>query len=113
MRYIFSVTILLLGFHLLQSQTLLQTKNGVIEFFSKTPVEDIYAKNSETSALLNPSTGETAFSLSVNAFKFENKLMEEHFNENYLESEKYPKSTFSGYRDWETDRKSTRLNSSH
>ena len=65
MRYIFSVTILLLGFHLLQSQTLLQTKNGVIEFFSKTPVEDIYAKNSETSALLNPSTGETAFSLSV------------------------------------------------
>lgn len=72
------------------------TKNGHISFFSKTSMENIKADNNQVMSVLNPQTGELQFSLLVKSFHFEKALMEEHFNENYLESEKYPKSTFKG-----------------
>jgi polyisoprenoid-binding protein YceI len=59
-------------------------------------MEDIKADNNQVASILDASTGEIVFQVLVKSFKFEKALMEEHFNENYLESEKYPKSTFKG-----------------
>lgn len=72
------------------------TKNGDVSFFSKTAMEDIKADNNQVMSVLNVPTGELQFSLLVKSFHFEKALMEEHFNENYLESDKFPKSTFKG-----------------
>lgn len=72
------------------------TQNGVITFFSSTPVEDIEAINNQVSAVLNTENGEIASVLLLKAFSFEKALMQEHFNEKYVESEKYPKSMFKG-----------------
>lgn len=72
------------------------TKNGKISFFSKTDVEDIVAVNNQAVSIINSQTGSVQFSVMVNGFLFKKALMQEHFNENYLESDKYPKATFKG-----------------
>jgi len=72
------------------------TKNGFIGFYSHTPMEDIKAENNQVAAVLDAGTGEMVFQVLIKSFHFEKALMEEHFNENYMESEKYPKSTFKG-----------------
>ena len=72
------------------------TKNAGISFFSKTSLENIKADNDQVVCVLNAQTGELQFSVLIKAFHFEKALMEEHFNENYLESEKFPKATFKG-----------------
>lgn len=72
------------------------TKNGSISFFSSTKLEDIKADNNQVVSVLNAQTGELQFSVLIKSFHFKKALMEEHFNENYLESGKYPKSTFKG-----------------
>jgi len=78
------------------SQGLYMTRNGKISFFSRTPMENIEAVNNEVSSILNVETGEVVFAVLVKSFHFERALMEEHFNENYMESAKLPKSTFQG-----------------
>jgi hypothetical protein len=72
------------------------TKNGNVSFFSKTNLENISADNNQVVSVLNSQTGELQFSIIIKNFHFKKALMEEHFNENYLESEKYPKATFKG-----------------
>jgi polyisoprenoid-binding protein YceI len=72
------------------------TKNGSISFFSKTAVEDIKADNNQVMAVINTQTGELQFSLLTKGFHFKKALMEEHFNSDYMESDKFPKSTFKG-----------------
>jgi polyisoprenoid-binding protein YceI len=72
------------------------TKNGRISFFSSTLIEDIKADNNQVISIINTGTGEMQFSLLNNAFHFKKALMEEHFNADYIESAKYPKSTFKG-----------------
>lgn len=72
------------------------TKNGHIKFYSETPVETIEADNHQVNSALDIQTGDFVFKVLIKSFKFEKALMEEHFNENYLESEKYPNSTFQG-----------------
>ena len=72
------------------------TKNGFIGFYSHTPMEDIKADNNQVAGVLDTGTGEMVFQVLIKSFHFEKALMEEHFNENYMESEKYPKSTFKG-----------------
>jgi hypothetical protein len=74
----------------------LYTKNGLVSFFSATPMENIKADNNQVLCLLNTQTGELQFSLLNKGFHFSKALMEEHFNENYIESTKFPKSTFKG-----------------
>jgi YceI-like domain len=74
----------------------LYTKNGLISFFSSTKMEDIKADNNQVLCLLNSQTGDLQFSVLNNGFHFRKALMEEHFNENYIESTKYPKSSFKG-----------------
>ena len=72
------------------------TKNGFIGFYSMTPMEEIKADNNQVAGVLDTGTGEMVFQVLIKSFHFERALMEEHFNENYMESEKYPKSTFKG-----------------
>jgi polyisoprenoid-binding protein YceI len=84
---------------LLNSQVSAQkifTKNGNISFFSATKLENIKADNNQVMSVLNTATGELQFSVIIKNFHFEKALMEEHFNENYLESSKYPKAVFKG-----------------
>ncbi len=72
------------------------TRMGKISFYSSTPVENIEAVNNQISALLETQTGDVAFVVPIRGFKFEKALMQEHFNENYMESEQFPKATFKG-----------------
>lgn len=78
------------------SQSRYITKNGFVRFYSKTSLETIDAQNKQVSSILDSKSGEIIFSLLMKSFKFERALMEEHFNENYAESDKYPKATFKG-----------------
>jgi YceI-like domain len=72
------------------------TKTGSIGFFSHTPVEDIKADNNQVASVLDLATGEIVFQVLIKSFHFEKALMEEHFNENYMDSEKFPRSAFRG-----------------
>jgi polyisoprenoid-binding protein YceI len=72
------------------------TQTGETSFFSETPVENISAVNKNVGAIINTSNNEVAVSMKMSSFNFPNKLMQEHFNENYMESEKYPMGTFKG-----------------
>ena len=72
------------------------TKTGFIGFYSKTPLEDVKAENNQVYAVLDPASHHIAFAVLLKGFIFTKELMQEHFNENYVESDKYPKATFSG-----------------
>ena len=72
------------------------TKEGFVSFFSHSIVEDIEADNNQVLSIIDMSTGKIAIQLLMRSFMFEKALMQEHFNENYVESYKYPKATFSG-----------------
>ena len=85
----------MLGLSLSYGQ-LYSTSNGEITFYSHAPLEDIEATNKQVSCAIDLSKGQMAFSMLMNAFQFEKALMQEHFNERYVESHKYPKATFAG-----------------
>ncbi len=72
------------------------TRSAHIDFYSHTPMEDIKADNDQVSALLNLVNGEFVFTCLIKSFVFPKALMQEHFNEDYMESDKFPKSTFNG-----------------
>jgi polyisoprenoid-binding protein YceI len=72
------------------------TKNGMIRFYSEAPLEKIEAVNRQVNTALLVSTGDFVFKVLIKSFNFEKALMQEHFNENYLESDKYPEATFLG-----------------
>jgi hypothetical protein len=75
----------------------MMTRTGEIKFEASVPsFEPVAAVNNSVSAILDESNGEFAALALVKAFKFKAPLMEEHFNENYIESSKYPKATFKG-----------------
>jgi polyisoprenoid-binding protein YceI len=79
------------------------TKTGFIGFYSKTPLEDIKAENNQVYAVLDPASHLIAFAVLLKGFIFTKELMQEHFNENYVESDKFPKATFSGICSGELD----------
>lgn len=72
------------------------TKTGHIRFFSSTPMEDIEAHNRQVNSALDEQTGDFVFKVLMKSFGFEKALMQEHFNENYAESDKFPSASFSG-----------------
>jgi hypothetical protein len=72
------------------------TKEGDITFVSDTPVEKIEAVNHKTVAIIDATTGAIEMSALIKSFEFEKALMQEHFNENYMESNTYPKAIFKG-----------------
>ena len=79
-----------------QAQQRFFTKTGKVSFSSKGAMEDIEAKNKTVSAVIDSKTGAIQFALQMKGFEFEKKLLQEHFNENYVESDKYPKAEFKG-----------------
>jgi polyisoprenoid-binding protein YceI len=72
------------------------TRSGTISFYSSALLEDIEAVNHQVTCVLNMENGEVAFRVPIHGFTFENALMQEHFNENYMESDKYPTAGFKG-----------------
>lgn len=72
------------------------TKTGKVSFYSKATLENIEAHNRSVTCVLDTKTGNVQFSVPVKGFEFEKALMQEHFNENYMESTKYPRAEFKG-----------------
>ena len=72
------------------------TKNGRISFISKGNVETIEANHKSVTCVLDSKTGNVQFSVLMRGFEFRKALMQEHFNENYVESDKFPRSEFRG-----------------
>ncbi len=97
MKALTFITIMLFSFGLvLNAQDKKMTKTGHLWFFSHTTLEDIEAHSHQAVAILIPAKGSLAIEVSMLSFEFPKALMQEHFNENYMESAKYPKSKFLG-----------------
>ncbi|MCW3075460.1 MAG: hypothetical protein JWO32_69 [Bacteroidetes bacterium] len=82
-----------------------KAKDGgtIISFYSKSPLEDIEAVNKGAIVVMNTNTNDIQVRVTIQNFKFKNGLMEEHFNENYMESQKYPNAIFKGKVNEKTD----------
>ncbi len=72
------------------------SKTGKISFSSDAPMEKIEATNSSASTVMDLGSGNLEWAVLIQGFQFEKSLMKEHFNENYMESTKYPKAVFKG-----------------
>lgn len=79
-----------------QAQGKYQLKSPQINFFSSAPLEDIEASNKEGKGVIDFSSQSFSFRVPIKAFQFKKQLMQEHFNENYMESDKYPHGLFKG-----------------
>lgn len=71
------------------------TKKGKVHFFSASPLEDIEATATDATLVLNTADKSVNAKIIQTSFVFKDKLMQEHFNENYMESDKYPTSVLS------------------
>lgn len=82
----------------LMAQSKWETRTGKVFFQSKTPIEEIYSENNQVASILKEDGEKVvlAFQVFMRSFKFEKALMEEHFNEKYVHSEKYPSAKFLG-----------------
>ena len=90
------VLLLFIGASFMSQAQKVSTRSGFVKFFSDAPVEDITAENNQVSSILNLEDGSFAFLVPIKAFQFEKALMQEHFNENYMESGKFPSASFKG-----------------
>ena len=79
----------------LEAQKFVSDKTTV-GFYSHAAIEDIKAENQKGSSLFDAGTGDIAFVIPIKEFQFAKALMKEHFNEKYMDTERYPKSTFQG-----------------
>ncbi|AWO02298.1 YceI family protein [Chitinophaga alhagiae] len=96
MKQLFSLAITFLLLGRLAAQDVYSCRNATLGFFSSAPLEDIEAKTSQGASAINIKTKAVYFKVPINTFQFKKKLMQEHFNENYLESDKYPHAEFKG-----------------
>ena len=92
LSFVFVILFHLNGF----SQKRFFSEKSNITFFSEGVIEEIKANNTKVTSILDLLTGDVAYLLSPKDFQFEKKLMQVHFNEKYMESEKFPRSTFKG-----------------
>ena len=79
-----------------RAQERYMTRNGHVAFFSATPMENIEANNHKVTSVWDATAGAMQFAVLIKAFEFEKALMQEHFNENYMESNTFPKAEFKG-----------------
>lgn len=93
-RLLFAAVLLAAGFT--AKAQMYVGSSSKVQFFSYTAVENIDATSSSATTVLNTATNQVACEMKIKDFKFKNGLMEEHFNENYMESDKYPKASFRG-----------------
>lgn len=96
MKTLFVLSALMLLSVVIHAQDKYLTKSGHVWFFSSTPMENIEAHNNQVTSYIDIKTGDIAFQMLIKSFKFDRALMEEHFNENYMESVKLPKAEFKG-----------------
>jgi polyisoprenoid-binding protein YceI len=94
-KILFALSLFLLA-SVSQAQNRFYTKNAKINFYSETSLEDIEAKNKSAVTVLDTKNGSLQFSLLIKGFEFKNDEMQEHFNEDYMESDKFPKAEFKG-----------------
>lgn len=92
--------LLLFYFVLTTTQALAQgvfiSSNAEVSFYSYAPLEDITATSKSVNSMFNTRNNEIAFTIPMQSFKFEKSLMQEHFNEKYVESDKFPMATYTG-----------------
>lgn len=79
-----------------QAQDRHLTRSGTVKFFSSAPMEDIEAVTNKALSIIDIKKSEVAVDILMKSFSFDKKLMQEHFNENYMESDKFPKASFKG-----------------
>jgi len=79
------------------AQKVYSTKNGQLIFNATGGIEKIIGVNNQVESKFVDATGQIIFGVLIKGFKFENQLLEDHFNENYMESSKFPKADFKGY----------------
>ncbi|SKB37652.1 YceI family protein [Daejeonella lutea] len=95
-------TALLLGFFIYMTpvkesvKAVFSTKTAELTLFSEAPMENIEAVSKSAYGVLNTDNGEIQFGVSIKSFRFRKSLMQEHFNENYMESDRYPAAKFKG-----------------
>lgn len=94
-KFLFLFTLALI-FDTISAQTKYFTKEGKVNFLSKTSMEKIEGFNTKATSVIDLTTSAIEWGVLIKAFKFEKALMQEHFNENYMESAKYPKAIFKG-----------------
>lgn len=95
-KAVFAVIILLMAYVESSAQAKFMTQSGSAKFFSSAPLEDIEAHHEKVQSIIDLESQEVVVSMLMTGFTFEKSLMQEHFNENYIESEKYPKASFQG-----------------
>ena len=96
MKNLITALLLLLIIQQGNAQSKFFTKTGYAKFYSEAPLEDIQAINNKVQSIIDMSKSAVAINVPITAFQFENSLMQEHFNENYMESEKWPQAKFAG-----------------
>lgn len=96
MKHLIFFAIAIIGMNSAASGQKYFTRAAHIDFYSHTPVEDIKADNNSGTMVIDAATGQIEVSCAIKAFEFEKALMQEHFNENYMESTKFPTAVFKG-----------------
>jgi hypothetical protein len=95
MKYISIIFLALMSIDM-AGQEIYVCKNTRITLYSSAPIEDVKAVSSIGVSVYNPVSGELSFSVPIRSFQFDKSLMQEHFNSDYMESDKYPRATFKG-----------------
>lgn len=90
------ITIIFLALNWALSAQVITSRNVTLSFFSSAPIEDIDAKSTDGVSALNLKSRSIYFKVPISSFQFKKSLMKEHFNENYMESDKYPYAEFNG-----------------
>ncbi len=94
------------------SKEIYYTRSAMVSFFSSTPIYDINAFNEQSTCVFDNKTGEVSFLIPILGFTFKNGLMQEHFNENYMESNIFPNAIFKGkIKNWDEFKISNQLES--
>lgn len=90
------IFLMLIGSLQLSAQKFYKNTKTRVKFFSEAPLENIEAVNESAASIINTETGEIAVVIPIKMFEFEKALMQEHFNENYMESDIYKNASFKG-----------------
>ncbi len=96
MRKVYLIIIGIVSIFICNAQNRLITKSAIIGFYSNAPLENIEAFNKSGISVIDKVTGQLEFSILLKGFTFKKALMQEHFNENYVESDQFPKAGFKG-----------------
>ena len=96
MKKVILIFLLFLTGKIIPAQSIFISTGGKCSFFSSTPAENITANSESMTSVLNTVTREIQFKVPLTTFKFQKALMQEHFNEKYVESDKFPYATFKG-----------------